>query len=267
MAIIRKKPATLPVIWPNVGISNRYKKAILKLLSKISTDINQTLVKEFRKQAEREKANMAMDGISDWVAHVVDYLSSKWLDKLDKLAPEIAASFINKTITNYESQLKAHMRKAGFTVRFQITPYQRDTLQAELQENIRLIKSIGSQYLDRVQGQVWQCVTNGYDLSTLAKDLKKSYGISSRRAEFIARNQGSRAHAVIEEAKRRELGITKAIWMHSHRSKVPRPSHLEADGKVFDVSKGMYLDGKWVQPGKEIGCNCCSKSIIEGIDT
>lgn len=265
MAIIRKKPTTLPVLWPNAGIENSYRKALIKLLNQISDEVNQVLVTEFRKRAAQEKAQMAMDGIVDWVAHVVDYLASKWSDNLDRLAPEIAEAFVSKTVTNYESLLKTHMRKAGFTVRFQITPYQREALQATIETNVGEIKSIASQYLERVQKQVWQCVTSGYDLSGLATELEKNYDISKRRAELIARDQGAKAHAVIECAKRQELGITKAIWLHSHRSKKPRQSHLQANGKVFEVSKGMYLDGEWVQPGMLINCRCGSKSIIDGI--
>lgn len=51
------------------------------------------------------------------------------------------------------------------------------------------------------------------DLSTLSKNLKKDYGITKRRAEFIARDQANKAHATIERAKRQELGIAKAIWL------------------------------------------------------
>ena len=163
MAIIRKKkPVTLPEIRPNAGIERKY----------------QTLVAEFRKQAKQEK--LAMDGISDWVAHVIDYLSIRWQKKLDDLAPQIASMFVNRTVSNYETLMKTYMRRAGFTVRFQVTPFQRESLQAVIGNNVGLIKSIASQHLERVQVQVWQCVTQGYDLSTLSKNLKKDYGITKR---------------------------------------------------------------------------------------
>lgn len=265
MAIIRKKkPVTLPEIRPNAGIERKYSNALVSLVREIQSDVNQTLVEEFRKQAKQEK--LAMDGISDWVAHVIDYLSSRWQKKLDDLAPQIASLFVNRTVSNYETLMKTYMRRAGFTVRFQVTPFQRESLQAVIGNNVGLIKSIASQHLERVQVQVWQCVTQGYDLSTLSKNLKKDYGITKRRAEFIARDQANKAHATIERAKRQELGITKAIWLHSHAGKTPRLSHLAADKEEFEVSKGMYLDGEWVQPGEKPGCRCGSRSIIEGID-
>lgn len=260
---IKKKPTTLPEIRPNAGIERAYAKALVSLVRQIKSDVDAELVKEFKRQAKQEK--MAMDGVTDWVAHVVDYLASRWHKKLDDLAPQLAAHFVNRTVSNYDTLMKKHLRKAGFTVRFQVTDFQKEALQAATEVNVGLIKSIGSQYLERVQGQVWKCVTDGYDLAALSKDLSKTYDITKRRAEFIARDQGAKAHAVIEKAKRQELGITKAVWLHSHAGKKPRPSHLAANGKVFDVSKGMYLDGEWVQPGELINCRCCSKSIIDGI--
>ena len=129
------------------------------------------------------------------------------------------------------------------------------------------IRSIGQQYLNRVEESVWRSVNAGYDMAQLTRELRRDYGISERRAAFIARDQTNKAKAAIEKARRQELGITEAIWMHSHAGKEPRPSHVAANGKRFDVSKGMYLDGKWVQPGEEINCRCTSRAVIKGFNS
>ena len=263
MPLTKKKPQTLPAIRPSLGIERRYSRAIIQMLREMQDDLQSALIKEFKQSAKAEK--MAMDGITDWVGHIVEFLAAKWLKRLDALAPQIATLFLNRTVAQHDTLMKKHMRDAGFTVRFQMTPFQEEALKASLGENVGLIKSIGQQYLSSVESHVWQCVQSGYDLSTLAKNLKKSFGVSKRRAEFIARDQSAKAHAVIEKARRQELGIKKAIWMHSHAGKVPRPSHVLADGKEFEVAKGMYLDDKWVQPGEEINCRCTSRPIIEGI--
>ena len=129
------------------------------------------------------------------------------------------------------------------------------------------IRSIGQQYLNRVEESVWRSVNAGYDMAQLTRELRKDYGISERRAAFIARDQTNKAKAAIEKARRQELGITEAIWIHSHAGKEPRPSHVAANGKRFDVGKGMYLDGEWVQPGEEINCRCTSRSVIKGFNS
>ncbi|XVN74528.1 hypothetical protein AAEX37_01965 [Oligella sp. MSHR50489EDL] len=253
----------MPIIPPNLGVERQYSRALVSLVREIQEGIQAELIQEFRRLAKVEKSNLAMDGITDWVGHVVDYLSSKWLHKLDDLAPQIARAFIHNTSSNFDMVMKRHMRKAGFTVRFQMVDT--NEVRAVFAENVRLIKSIGQQYLGNVETHVWQCVQSGYDLSELSKNLQNDFGVSKRRAQFIARDQAAKAHAEIERARREELGITKAVWQHSHAGKEPRPSHVAANGKEFDVSKGMYLDGKWVLPGQEINCRCTSRAVIEGI--
>ena len=110
---------------------------------------------------------------------------------------------------------------------------------------------------------MWEAVEGGFDLATLTDNLDHAYHIGRNRCKLIARDQSNKVHAAMEQARRQELGIKKAIWMHSAAAKEPRLSHVKANNKEFDVSKGMYLDGKWILPGQEINCGCTSKGIIE----
>ena len=256
-----KPPLTIPDIRVNSGIEKWYTNQLTRLVKEMKSDIQSELIKGFKREAK-----IAQDGITDYLAHAIELIAYQWEQKLDVLAPDIATKLINRTVTNYDSLMKAHMRKAGFTVRFQMTQFQRDALKATIKENVSLIKSISSQYLERVQGDVWRCVSSGYDLKGLTDSLTDGYGISLRRAANIARDQSFKAHATIERARRKELGITKAIWMHSHAGKKPRPSHVKANGQIFDVDKGMYLDGEWIQPAQLPFCRCTSRSVIEGLD-
>ena len=89
---------------------------------------------------------------------------------------------------------------------------------------------------------------------------------SVRRASLIARDQTHKAHAIMEEARRAEVGITEAIWVHSHAGEVPRPEHLAwgREKKRYDIKKGMWseVDQEWVWPGTAINCRCSSMAII-----
>ena len=158
------------------------------------------------------------------------------------------------------------MRQAGFTVRFKLTAEANDVLQATTGENISLIKSIGSDYLAEVEGLVMRSVTAGRDIGGLQKDLIDRFGVTKRRAALISRDQNNKATATIQRVRQRSLGITQAIWLHSYGGKEPRPSHVAADGKVYDIDKGMFLDGVWTCPGREINCRCLAKSIIPGLE-
>ena len=257
----RKKPTTLPPIYPNLGIERWYKRELMKLIDEMQAEVKADIMANYKAQSNA----VAMDGFSDWLGHSMDYLLGKWTNKLNSLSDQIADLFVTKTVHNYDNQLKKHLRKAGFTVRLQMSPYTEEMLKAAMGENVGLIKSIGVQYLGKVEQSVWASVKGGFDLGTLSKELQQSYGVTKNRAELIARDQGAKANAVIEQARRKELGVTKAVWRHSHAGRTPRPSHVKADGEVFDINKGLKLDGEWLLPAQAINCRCYSTSIIDGI--
>lgn len=249
------KDIVLKPIQPNLGVEAVYRKSLKKLLREMRTDVQGLLERHYPK-------GIAQDGLQAALSALLRY----WAARLDKLAPQIAEIFANQSANHTERAFQTALREAGFTVRFRTAARQQTALQAVLGGNVSLIRSIGRQYLDRVEESVWRSVNAGYDMAQLTRELRKDYGISERRAAFIARDQTNKAKAAIEKARRQELGITEAIWMHSHAGKEPRPSHVAADGKRFDVGKGMYLDGKWVQPGTEPNCRCTSRAVIKGFN-
>lgn len=257
----RKKPTTLPPIHPNLGIERWYKRQLMQIINEIQAEVKADIQSNYKSQANM----VAMDGFSDWLGHSMDYLLGKWTNKLNALSDQVAELFVTKSVHNYDNQLKKHLRKAGFTVRLQMSPYTEEMLKAAMGENVGLIKSIGVQYLGKVEQAVWASVKGGFDLGTLSKELQHSYGVTKNRADLIARDQGAKANAVIEQARRKELGITKAIWKKSTGGKTHRADHEKADGTVFDVDKGCLISGKYILPSEEINCKCYSLSVIDGI--
>lgn len=196
-------------------------------------------------------------------------LTARWRRAFAKFADWTASRFVDKVQLYSDRTLESNIRAAvpGFEVKFNNIPRpMRDVLQASVHQNVSLIKSISSQYLDEVEGLVMRSVTRGRDSGALARELRKRYGITQRRADFIARDQNNKATSAIQAARQKSTGIVEGIWKHSHAGKTPRPSHLKADGQRFDISKGLYLDGKWTMPGEEPNCRCTWQPIIPGFD-
>lgn len=193
----------------------------------------------------------------------------KWSKKFDKAANRIAREFASKSFSSFQASMKSELAKANFTVRFAPTRASLAAFQATVSENVALIKSIQQQYHTKVQGDIWRAVTRGSDLSKLSTDLRDTYGITTKRAALIARDQNAKAKATIENARRQELGITQAIWQHSSAGKKRRPSHVAMNGKVFDLKQGMYDpdEGEWILPGQLINCRCTSRAIIPGFES
>lgn len=248
---------TLESIAPNASLTKWYREQMQGMMDEMRSDLIHDVVKPMRSE-------IAMDGILDWMGHVIDGLVSRWQDRLDKLSTQVAQELVSNARTNYDKRLLGILRKRGFTVNFRPTKYMEDQAQIALGENVALIKSIGNEYLDKVRSAVWRSVKNGYDVESLIKQFKEIDGVTDRRAKNIAKDQTAKLNQAFEDARAKELGITKAKWLHSSAVKVPRISHVKAHGTIYDIEKGCLIDGEYIKPGvSKIGCMCRKYLIID----
>lgn len=247
---------TLNSIAPDASLTKWYREQMQGMMDEMRSDLIQDVVKPMRSE-------IAMDGILDWMGHVIDGLVSRWQDRLDKLSTQVAQELVGKAKTNYDKRLLGILRKRGFTVNFRPTKYMEDQAQIALGENVALIKSIGNEYLDKVRSAVWRSVKNGYDVESLIKQLKEIDGVTDRRAKNIAKDQTAKLNQAFENARAQELGIKEAIWLHSSASKSPRHDHVKAHGTRFEIEKGCYISGQYIQPAFLPFCKCRKYLVIE----
>lgn len=255
------KPRTLAPIRANAGVEAAYRKRLLALVDEMNASLLYWLRAAYR--ANKPLAADALPAVE--LQKAFRKLAARWLKRFDERAPDLAAYFATSAKDRTDAALSGALKKSGFTVEFQAPAEMRDIYSAMVSENVSLIKSIASQHLTQVEGMVMRSVTMGRDLGALTADLEASFGISRRRASLIARDQNNKATAVIEKSRQQEIGVTHAIWMHSHAGKEPRPSHVRANGTKYAVAEGLILDGERVWPGTAINCRCFSKAIIPGL--
>ena len=266
------KEIVLRSVQPNAGAGAAYNAALQKWIDTLHKSVTYWITAQYRANSPEHLAQDAglesfRDGSpANALRRAMHRLSRRWLKAFDKGAPELAKYFADRSMGSTDVQLKDILKRAGFTVEFKMTAAANDAYQATIGENIALIKSIASEYLSDVEGLVMRSVTQGRNLGDLTDELTQRYGITKRRAALIARDQNNKATSTINKVRQRQLGITQAKWMHSHAGKHPRPSHVAASGKTYDIDKGMYLDGEWLLPGQAINCRCTSKSIIPGLE-
>lgn len=247
---------TLESIAPNASLTKWYREQMQGMMDEMRSDLIQDVVKPMRSE-------IAMDGILDWMGHVIDGLVSRWQDRLDKLSTQVAQELVGKAKTNYDKRLLGILRKRGFTVNFRPTKYMEDQAQIALGENVALIKSIGNEYLDKVRSAVWRSVKNGYDVESLIKQLKEIDGVTDRRAKNIAKDQTAKLNQAFEDARAKELGITKAKWLHSSAVRTPRHEHVKAHGEIYDIDKGIKFSNGWFKPAQDYGCMCRKYLVID----
>lgn len=257
-----KKPKTLRPTRPNPGVAMAYRIKLDKIIRSMRQDVEDWLlgVYETDKDDDGKPSTLPADLLRAGIAQ----LALRWTVQFDGLAPEYAGEFVSQAANNVDISFGAAIRKEGFTAQLIKTPEVKDALSAAIAENVALIRSIPSQYFTEIEGMVMRSVQMGGDIGTLKVELRKRYGITERRARLIARDQNEKATAVITRLRQKEVGVTEAIWHHSHGGKHPRVSHLEADGKRYNIDKGCWIDGEYIWPGQKINCRCFSVSIVPG---
>lgn len=204
------------------------------------------------------------------LAAAVRRLQRYWTRKFNEMAQEMASYFAEAVTTRSDAALRSILRRGGMSVKFQMSRGARDVLQATVQENVSLIKSIPAQHLQRVEGMVMRSVQTGRDLATLTDDLQSQFGVTRRRAALIARDQNNKATGAMQKVRFTELGITEAIWVHSGGGRHPRPSHVKAgrDKVKYNVATGWFDpdEKRYVLPGELINCRCVARPVVNGFD-
>ncbi len=250
---------TLRQIKPNAGVRVWYSKQLYKLVD----EMNNSVIYWVSANYKNSGAAMAMDVSPEMLMRsAMRKLTRRWLKQFDALADKLAKKFAALSMDNMDASLNHALDAAHISIPFTMTTEMNNALQTVIGENVGLIKSIPRQYLSQVETLVMQSVARGRDLGTLTKALQERYDITKRRAVLIARDQNNKATFVMQSARQRSMGFKTGIWRHSHAAKKFRQSHLKADGKEFDLSKGLYIDGKWIMPGEEINCGCGWQVVI-----
>ncbi|MBO1325355.1 hypothetical protein K2X14_11550 [Acetobacter sp. TBRC 12305] len=249
----------------NAGIEARYYRALHDMLKRMHRDILSDLAKAY-KAAEPQIAQDASPLAR--LVKVMDDLTAQWRKKFDDMAEDMASRFVKSAQGYAQGSLQAELKRNGFAVQFRPTAHVRDMASRSIAENVNLIKGMSDDHLKGIETAVNMSVMQGRDLSSLSAALQEQYGISRRRAAFIARDQNNKTTSVINRTRQMELGLKEAIWVHSSGGKHPRPSHVKAgqDRIRYNLAEGAYIDGEWIHPGELCNCRCVSSVIIPGFD-
>lgn len=260
---------TLDPIHPSAAIRASYEKWLDALVEAMHRDVTRTLMRTYRDNPPRALVLYAADASpANTMRGALGKLDRKWQRRFDDGAQQRATKFAKNTKAYVDRRLRADAAKARMGVQFKMTRGMRDAYDAVCAENVSLITNIPEQYFTQVESLVMQSVSAGRDLEVLATGLRERLGITKRRAALIARDQNGKASAVMARARYLDMGITKAVWLHSAGGKIPRPPHVKFSGKTYDIATGQdFEDGEGhVHPGQLINCRCVPKPVIEGFE-
>ena len=140
-------------------------------------------------------------------------------EKSDRIsqAENIANGFVGRGDAQNHAEVSTNLKNQtgiDLSAYLRNSPNIAERVNALTAGNIQLIKSIRSQYLDKVQNTVMQAMVRGSlnkDLAAQVKDLGKT---TEKRAMFIARDQSSKLNAALTQARHEEVGIKNTCGQH-----------------------------------------------------
>jgi SPP1 gp7 family putative phage head morphogenesis protein len=265
---VRRRNPNEVVLRPvraNVGLECAYRKKLVRMVEFMHKSVLYWVCAAYRAH-EPVLAQDASPAIE--LRDAVRALARRWIRNFNLAAPRLARYFATAICDRNTRDLDRILEQGGFSVRLKMTPAMRDVFQATLAANVGLIRTIPQQYLGQVEQMVARSVQTGRDLQQLTRDIEGLKKVTRNRAVLIARDQNQKATSAMQEARRLELGITEAVWLHSHGGKKPRPTHLKNHGKRYQVAQGWYDPDprvrRHIHPGELINCRCVSRSVIPG---
>jgi SPP1 gp7 family putative phage head morphogenesis protein len=260
----------------NAGLEIAYRRKLEELVREMSDSTTYWLRAAYRRQEAKIEAyskpssrvpdRSAVTGDASPVSDLLDRLRKqrrRWIRRFSEHADAIADWFVRSALRSADTQTRASLSDlAGFTVQFQGSRGLETVLQSIIAENVALITSIPRQYLLEVEGIVMRGVREGRDLGFVTDELRRRYDITWRRANTIARDQTHKAMQSLSRERLKQNGITRATWVHVGGTTDPRPSHVAAHGKEFDIATGLEIDGERIFPGQKINCRCRMRPVV-----
>lgn len=175
------------------------------------------------------------------------------------------ASFVSdysQTMNNVELQFKKSVKPLGVTP--QLSQDMVDTLAERYSNNMKLyIQKWAEPQILKLRELVQKNAFNGARAESLVKIIESEYGVSQRKAKFLAKQETKLVTSAFNQERYKSVGVTKYRWSTSRDERV-REEHRELNGKVFQWGEAVIDDqGNKGDPGQAFGCRCIAIPVVE----
>lgn len=254
-------------IQNNAAIEERYRKEIQKLVKRMTKEAEREITKLY--QSPDGKVFFAQDGsIASQARILMNALTNKFYDMFGRSAQLMAEKMVNQADRASKASLTNSLKDlAGMTINTNVTSSDlKDTMKSRIAENVSLIKSIPSQYLDKIGGTVYRSITSGQGLKDLMPQIQKFGEMTETRAKTVALDQTRKAYQGITADRLNKIGVKQFIWTHSGGSRFPRVDHQEMDGNIYSFDNLPIIDkrtGERGLPAQLPNCRCIMRPVLK----
>lgn len=229
------------------------------------------MLREYQAAVRREAPEITQDeSIVTTISRSLRELGKRWASKFAQASVDLTDRMVTRVDRYNKSSLTGSLRElsGGLTISTPDMPaglY--DRLMASTKENVGLIKSIPSQYHERIQQTVLRSIqSGGLGTHTLLEEIENIGHSTKGRAKLIAVDQTRKINTAMNDERLRSVGVRKFEWIHSGGGKEPRELHVEYDGQIFDMDDPPVIDkrtGERGLPGQLINCRCRMRPVVD----
>lgn len=247
-------------VRPPAAVGAEYLKALKQLARSVRKDLDAELVPALKRLAPE----YVSDSWSDDLMNIIARIKMKYTSSLEKIASwELARRFVR----GVDEQNARKFRSFGINVHPEGID---DYLTGAINQNVSLIQSIPSQYLERVETMVMTNTLAGNRPSVIEKQLVKEFGITENRAKLIARDQTAKLSGDLSEKRQKAAGFEYFQWVDSDDERV-RTRHRRIADAVTKYGSGVYRwdklplsdQGVPIKPGQDYQCRCIARPVSE----
>jgi SPP1 gp7 family putative phage head morphogenesis protein len=152
------------------------------------------------------------------------------------------------------------------TIEAKLTDAQKRVISEDWGNNLDLyIKGWIQENVLKLRQDIQPHVMAGGRAEGLVKVIQDNYGVSMRKAKFLARQETALLMSKFQETRYKDMGVTKYRWSDAHDIRV-RHDHHELNGKIFSFDSPPVTNkktGARNNPGQDFGCRCVAIPVVE----
>ena len=205
------------------------------------------------------RADARYDALRRGFIKTLDNLNIDSIDALQKIRAKYKGA-IEWMDGDFQKAVKA------IAIPPQLSPAQRDELADEWGQNLDLyIKNWAAENIIKLRQQVQGAAFDGARPESLISLIQQNYGVSKRKAEFLARQETSLLLSKFHETRYAQIGVKRYKWSTSHDERV-RSDHKHLNGNIYSFDSPPVTclrTGARNNPGEDFGCRCVAIGIVE----
>ena len=192
--------------------------------------------------------------------------------KLSKMLPADiadqfqAADLFDKALWKVEKSFQKTVK--GITIAPSLTKEQSKKIAAEYNNNLKLpIQDWSQKEIKELRAKIKEHAFAGGRYEDVVKEIQKSYGVATRKAKFLARQETSLLMAKFKETRYTDVGINEYKWgcVVGSANHPVRPMHKALQGKTFswDAPPVTNPEGGRNNPGQDFNCRCFARPLVK----